>query len=158
MSDNANFWEACGTRIVSEIKIKSERNIITLRFSKIRYETKNESQFAVDKREFRQWSLTNAGFKEAYKKYSESGSKKDSPVIELKDRSRGYILENMEWVCQSDKNRKNGKAVMVINSDRKEILFGSARKAEIKLSLPRGVLSRALRTTKKYKKLKIDFA
>ena len=158
MSDNSNFWKAFGVKTVpEEKKIKSDRNIITLRFSKIRYETKGEFQFAIDKREFRQWSLEDAGFAGAYEKYAEFGDKKYSPVIELKNKSNGYGLDNIMWVCQSDKNRKNGKAVKVINSDKKELIFLSARKAELKFKLPRGVLSRALRTEGKYKRLKISF-
>jgi hypothetical protein len=158
MSDNTTFWEAFGAGIVPEVKkIKSERNIITSRFAKIRYETKSENQFAVDKREFKQWSLVDTDFIEAYEKYAENGDKKYSPVIELKDKNKGYGLENMKWVCQSDKNRKNGKAVKIINSDKKELIFLSARKAELEFKLPRGVLNRALRTEGKYKRLKISF-
>ena len=158
MSDNANFWETFGSKIIPETKkIRSEKSIITLRFAKIRYETKSGVQFAVDKREFKQWSQADAGFREAYEKYSESGDKKDSPVIELKDKSRGYVLENMKWVCQRDKNRSNGRPVKVINSDKKELIFLSARKAELEFKLPRGILSRALRIDGKYKNLKISF-
>lgn len=142
-----------------EIKVKSERAIITRRYAKIRFETKGESQFDVGKREFREWSQSNSGFRESYEKYADSGDKKDSPVIELIDISKEYSLENMKWVCQREKSRKNGKAVKIIDSDKKELFFPSARKAELKLKLPKGVLSRALRTEGegKYKKLKISF-
>lgn len=158
MSDNSNFWEALGGKISPEQKkIKSERNIVTLRFAKIRYETRGELQFAVDKREFKQWSLTDTGFIEAYKRYLENGDKKYSPVIELKDKNNGYGLENIKWVCQCDKSRRNGKAVRIINRDRKELIFSSARKAELKFKLPRGVLSRALRGGGRYKNLEINF-
>ena len=157
MSDNAKFWEAFSGKIIPEIKVKSEKAIITRRFAKIRFETKGESQFSVDKKEFREWSQKDAGFREIYEKYSKSGDKKDSPVIELKDKSKGYVLENMKWVCQREKSRKSGKAVKIINCDKQEVFFPSARKAELKLKLPRGVLNRALRMTGKYKKLMVSF-
>lgn len=158
MSDNSSFWRAIKVDTSPEIKVKSEKAIITRRFAKIRFETKGESQFAVGKREFREWSQKDTGFREAYEKYAKSGNKKDSPVIELKDKSKGYGLENMKWVCQREKSRKNGKAVKVIDTDKQELFFPSARKAELKLKLPRGVLNRALRTTGKYKKVTISFA
>lgn len=158
MSDNPTFWEVFRTNPSPESKkIRSKRNIITARFAKIRYETKGEALFSVEKRIFLNWSREDVGFKESYEKYDESGDKKDVPVIELKDKRKGYDLENMRWVCQRDKGRKNGKMVSVINGDKTEIVFSSARRAEIELKLPRGVLSRAVRTLGKYKDFQIDF-
>lgn len=159
MSDNTGFWEAMKLLELPEKKsIKSKRRIITLRFAKMRYESKGSDCFPITKRQFREWSQSDSSFIEAYGGYEESeGDKNLSPVIELKDKTREFGIDNLKWVFQKDKNRKNGKGIKIINSDGGEFIFQSARKAEIKFKLPKSVLSRALRDGKcKYKSFKIN--
>lgn len=158
MSDNVNFpWLNIVETSPERKRVKSERSIITLRFAKIRYQTKGEHIFSVRKREFREWSQENSGFNEAYARYSESGDKKYAPVIELIDKGKEYGLDNIKWICQKDKNRKNGRRIAVLEGDKNQIIFPSARRAEMAMELPKGVLSRALRTSGKYKNMKVNF-
>jgi hypothetical protein len=70
------------------------------------------------------------------------------------DLTRSYAEDNIRWTTQKAKNRSNGKSIVIISED-KITEFPSARKAELEMKLPRGVLSRALREGKKYKKLRV---
>ena len=112
----------------------------------------------IDRRHFMVWSIEDENFRHDYYDYYYSNfDKKIAPVIERIDKSKDFTAENLRWTVQKSKNRSNGKSIVIISGD-KIIKFSSARKAELELKLPKGVLSRALRTRKKYKEVRVEVA
>lgn len=105
---------------------------------------------------FANWSRENEGFRFSYYDYEQSGfNKRFSPVVERIDRDKGFTEENLKWIFQKNKNRSNGQAVMAIDNEGGNKVYASARKMELELHLPRGVISRAIRTRGIYKELRV---
>lgn len=136
--------------------LKTEKRILTLRYAKIKFEAKKMELDALPQRIFKSFSQSDDNFRKIYNEYYDSGfDKKLSPVPQRVDLVKGYVAGNIYWTIQKAKNRSNGRAITIIAGD-KIMEFASARKAELELKLPRGVLSRALRGSKKYKNLRVE--
>lgn len=105
---------------------------------------------------FANWSNEDKGFRFSFYDYEQSGfDKRFSPVIERINKVKGFTEDNLKWIFQKNKNRSNGQAVIIVDEKGVQSNFPSARKAEIQLGFPKGVLSRALREGKRYKKLRV---
>ena len=105
---------------------------------------------------FMNWSNENQGFRFSFYDYEQSGySKKFSPVLQRLDKTKGFVEDNLKWIFQKDKNRSHGQAIQLIDAGGEIKIHPSARRAELELGYPRGVLSRALRTGKSYKRVKV---
>lgn len=135
--------------------IKIENRILTLRYAKLKFEAKKLELDILSQRFFKSFSCSDNIFRKIYNDYYDSGfNKKLSPVPQRIDLAKGYTPDNIYWTTQKFKNRTNGKSIVILDGD-KIIKYASARKAEMELKLPRGVLSRALRGNKKYKRLRV---
>lgn len=136
--------------------LKTEKRILTLRYAKLKFEAKQLKMDILPQRIFKSFSQSDDSFRKIYNEYYDSGFyKKLAPVPQRVDLAKGYVTDNIYWTIQKAKNRSNGKAITVIAGD-KVVEFASARKAELELKLPRGVLSRALRGSKRYKNLRVE--
>ena len=135
---------------------RSDKGIRASRYAKMKQEAKREELELLSRDEFYSWTIAiDDNFCQYYYSYSESNyDKKLAPVIERIDKSKGFIVGNIKWTIQKNKNRSNGREIVLIKNGREKV-FPSARKAEMKLKLPKGVLSRALRTSGKYKELRV---
>lgn len=135
--------------------IKTERRILTLRYAKIKFEAKKLKLDILPQRIFKSFSQSDDNFRRIYNEYYDSDlDKKLTPVPQRMDLTRSYAEDNIRWTTQKAKNRSNGKSIVIISGD-KITEFPSARKAELEMKLPRGVLSRALREGKRYRKLRV---
>ncbi|HRZ34013.1 MAG TPA: hypothetical protein P5548_03905 [Candidatus Moranbacteria bacterium] len=135
--------------------IKNEKRILTLRYAKMKFEAIKQGLEILPQRIFKSFSQSDDVFRKIYNDYYDSHfDKKLAPVPQRMNLTKGYMADNICWTTQKAKNRTNGKSIVIINGDR-VIEFASARKAELEMKLPRGVLSRALRGSKKYKSLRV---
>jgi len=135
--------------------IKNEKRILRLRYAKMKFEAIRQGLDIISQRIFKSFSQSDDVFRKIYNDYYDSKfDKKLAPVPQRVDFRKGYVVGNIMWTVQKVKNRSNGKAIVIINGD-EVIEFASARKAELEMKLPRGVLSRALRESKKYKRLRV---
>lgn len=134
---------------------KTENRILTLRYAKIKFEAKKLKLDILPQRIFKSFSQSDDNFRRIYNEYFDSNlDKKLSPVPQRMDLTKGYTTDNIHWTVQKSKNRSNGRPIVIIDGD-KIRKFASARKAELELKLPKGVISRALRRGKSYKKLRV---
>lgn len=61
----------------------------------------------IDKDVFYSWSKQNEFFNEQYKKWVSSGyERRQTPSVDRIDSSKGYLLDNMEWVTFSENCRR----------------------------------------------------
>jgi hypothetical protein len=145
-------------KTLSEISKKyrqSHNGIKNKRYLEMKAEAEKRKLEMIDRTYFNIWSMELSEFGKVFYAWFESEYKKElSPVIERIDKTKGFVINNLKWTTQKDKSRTNGKPIRILDGD-KWMQFGSARKAELKLNLPRGVISRALRTSGKYKKLRV---
>lgn len=134
---------------------RSDKGIRTSRYAKMKQEAKQKGLKLLSSREFYNWTIEDGKFWHYYCDYSENDyDKKLAPVIERIDKVKEFVADNIRWTIQKNKNRSNGREIVLIKNGIEKV-FSSARKAEIKLKLPKGVLSRALRTSGKYKKWQV---
>lgn len=135
---------------------RGTRGILTRRYLEMKAEAERLDAEIIDRIRFANWSRENEGFRYSFYDYEESGfDKRLSPVIERIDRAKGFAENNLKWIFQKDKNRCHGRPIQIVAEGGDISFYPSARRAEIELGYPRGVLSRALRTGKRYKKLKV---
>lgn len=60
----------------------------------------------LSKEEFYEWTLTNTNFNDLFSTWEqESYNKKLTPSINRIDSSRGYSLDNIEWITHSENSR-----------------------------------------------------
>jgi|GEM_PF-5989105 len=146
------------TQTISEIsrRYRQTRNgILVKRYLDMKEKAEKQKLEIMDRHHFMVCSREDENFRHNYYDYYYSNFNKTfAPVIERIDKTKGYIADNIRWTTQKAKNRSNGKSIVIISGD-KIIEFPSARKAELEMKLPRGVLSRALREGKRYKKLRV---
>jgi hypothetical protein len=134
---------------------QTKKGIITLRYSWLKKQAQKKGLAYPTKEEFEYWSENDYDLQGLYFNYSSSGFKgKFSPVIRREDEKKGFTTDNLIWLV----NIRNSGAVRIEDEWGEGTIYSSATMAEKELFLPQGVLNRALRTTKKYKRLKIDFA
>lgn len=134
---------------------QTKNGIITLRYAWLKNQAQKKGLDFPSKNEFVYWSENDYDLQGLYFNYSASGFKgKFSPVIRREDNKKGFTLDNLVWLV----NIRNSGAVRVEDEWGEGTVYASATRAEKELFLPQGVLNRALRTTKKYRRLKIDFA
>lgn len=134
---------------------RGSRGFLTRRFLEMKVEASRLGIEIMSRNRFGNWSRENEGFRYSFYDYEESGfDKRLSPVIERIDRAKGFTENNLKWIFQKDKNRSHGQPIQLVDDGGKKF-YPSARRAEIELGYPKGVLSRALRTGKRYKKLKV---
>ena len=142
----------------SEISKKyrqSHKGILTKRYLEMKAEAKKLRLKIMDRKHYYVWSWELSNFRTTYYDWYESGHEgKLSPVIDRIDKKKGFVADNLKWTAQKDKNRSNGKPIKILEGDI-WMQFGSAKKAELELGLPKSVLSRALRTNGKYKRLRV---
>lgn len=56
----------------------------------------------LSKEEFYEWANCSPMFRVLFRQYEESGyDRKQAPSVDRKDSTRGYTLDNMEWVTHS---------------------------------------------------------
>ena len=56
----------------------------------------------LNKEEFYEWAKCSPMFMVLFRQYKESGyEQKQAPTVDRLDSSKGYILDNMQWVTQS---------------------------------------------------------
>ena len=61
----------------------------------------------LDKQEFYEWAVGNPEFNQLYINYKESNySCELAPSVDRVDSSKGYVLDNMEWVTMSENSRR----------------------------------------------------
>lgn len=146
------------TQAISEISKRyrqTRKGILVKRYLDMKEKVEKQKLEIISRHHFMVWSTEDENFRHDYYDYYYSNfDKKLAPVIERIDKSKDFTTENLRWTVQKSKNRSNGKSIVIISGD-SVIEFASARKAELKLKLPRGVLSRALRTRKIYKELQV---
>ena len=65
----------------------------------------------LDRDSFYDWALADDTFNTLFALYESSGfSRKEAPSPDRIDSSKGYILENMEWVTMSENSRRGSIA------------------------------------------------
>lgn len=143
-----------------EISIEDEcksdlRRVLINRYFKISLIAVKQDLEIMDLRQFQLFSIEDNSFLHAYYDWIQSDFQKNiSPVLERIDLKKGFTRENLRWTTSEKKNRSNRKSIRIVEGDSMKE-FPSARKAELAMKLPRGVLSRALRDGGKYKKLRV---
>lgn len=61
----------------------------------------------LDRVSFYEWAASSPEFKSLFKLWSESGhERKLTPSVDRVDGSKGYNLDNMEWVTHSENSRR----------------------------------------------------
>lgn len=66
-----------------------------------------EGKELLSKEEFYLWAEGSPEFYELFGKYRASGfERKLAPSVDRKDSSKGYFLDNMEWVTHSENSRR----------------------------------------------------
>lgn len=76
-----------------------------------------EGKPLIDRKSFYDWSLGSPEFYKLFGQYKEQGfPRKLSPSVDRKDSSKGYELDNMEWVTMSENSRRG--AVNRFNKDK----------------------------------------
>ncbi len=136
--------------------ISIERRLLKQRYCKMVLLAKKLNLGIMLFRNYWHFSQENQDFRHSYYDFYKSGfNKKLSPVIERIDKKKGFIEGNLKWVIQKNKNRSHGQAIIVSGLNIGERFYFSARRAEMELELPKGVISRALRTGKSYKNLRV---
>lgn len=66
-----------------------------------------ENKYLIPREEFYNWAKDNQKFLELYKEYIESGfERKLAPSVDRIDSSKGYELDNIEWVTMSENSRR----------------------------------------------------
>jgi hypothetical protein len=147
------------TQTISEISKRyrqTRKGILVKRYLDIKEKARKLKLEIIDRNHFMIWSIEDENFRYGYYYYYHSNfNKKFAPVIERLDKSKGFTAENLIWTIQKNKNRTNGKSIVIVDGDN-ITKYASARKAELELKLPRGVLSRALREGKRYKSLRVE--
>lgn len=64
----------------------------------------------LDKDDFYRWALSNADFHRLFCEWELSGyDRKLAPSVDRIDSSKGYTLDNMEFVTHSENSRRGGK-------------------------------------------------
>jgi hypothetical protein len=63
------------------------------------------------RKDFYEWSLSDKDFNDLYDNWVKSDyCKKLSPSIDRKDTSKGYVLDNIQWITHSENSRKGAKS------------------------------------------------
>lgn len=144
---------------INEDYRRGAKGLITKRYLELKIEAERLKLEILSKREFRIYSSEDDSFRHIYYDWIQSGfQKKMSPVIERIDLAKGFMWENLKWTTAEKKNRSNRKEIVMTNLDKRQTFYPSARKAEMVLKFPRGVLNRALRTGKRYKGFEIKLS
>jgi hypothetical protein len=66
-----------------------------------------EGKALLPKDEFYHWANSDNKFHELYDSYLKSGySRKIAPSVDRIDSSKGYAIDNMEWVTMSENSRR----------------------------------------------------
>lgn len=61
----------------------------------------------LSRQEFYDWAFNSDEFFHLFMDYTDSGfDRKFAPSVDRKDSSKGYIIENMEWVTMSENSRR----------------------------------------------------
>jgi hypothetical protein len=65
----------------------------------------------LSKEEFYEWAASSPMFLVLYQQYVNSGfDRKQAPTVDRKDSSKGYSLDNMEWVTHSVNSSRGAKS------------------------------------------------
>lgn len=65
----------------------------------------------LSKEDFYKWAENSESFTELFKKYKEYGhERKLAPSVDRIDSSKGYTLDNMEWVTMSENSSRGAKS------------------------------------------------
>lgn len=91
------------------------------------------------KDKFYTWALGSNEFHRLFREWVESGyNRKLAPSVDRLDSSRGYELDNMQWVTHSENSRRGSVAKRTHRLEREAANDGHAYKdAESKLALAR---------------------
>ncbi|HLP47545.1 MAG TPA: hypothetical protein VK469_16475 [Candidatus Kapabacteria bacterium] len=132
---------------------RSERGIITLRYSKMKKSASKYNMPLLSKAEFERFSSQNEEFDLIFHKFRESGYQRElTPVIRMINPGLGFEIDNLRWVPLRDKTRC-GNIIRIEKKDGEILIFPSFREAERVLGLPKNVLGNSLKSGGKYKKL-----
>lgn len=70
-----------------------------------------EGKELLDRHTFYQWGLMSNTFISLYINYTKNNyDRKLAPSVDRKDSSKGYYLDNMEWVTMSENSRRGSKS------------------------------------------------
>ena len=65
----------------------------------------------LDKETFYEWAKCSPMFMVLFRQYEEKGfNRKDAPSVDRKNSSKGYSLDNMEWVTMSVNSQRGAQA------------------------------------------------
>jgi hypothetical protein len=68
-----------------------------------------EGKYLMPKEEFYQWASSCYAFHQLYAAWVESGyDRKLAPSVDRVDSTRGYEIDNLEWVTHSENSRRGG--------------------------------------------------
>jgi hypothetical protein len=74
-----------------------------------------EGKSLLPKDDFYNWALESDEFFHLFMAYTDSGfDRKFAPSVDRKDSSKGYSIDNMEWVTHSENSRRGGKVKMTV--------------------------------------------
>lgn len=66
-----------------------------------------EGKALIEKEEFYQWAITNKSFQKLFNDYRDSNfERKLAPSVDRIDSSKGYSIDNMEFVTHSENSRR----------------------------------------------------
>jgi len=66
-----------------------------------------EGKFLLSRQEFYDWAKNSSKFYELFESYKNANwDRKLAPSVDRVDSSKGYLIENMEWVTHSENSRR----------------------------------------------------
>ena len=75
-----------------------------------------EGKSLLPRDEFYKWAMESDKFFALFKEYEDSGfSRKLTPSVDRVDSSKGYSVDNMEWVTHSENSRRGSVNKRIIN-------------------------------------------
>jgi len=130
----------------------THKGVLIRRYIEMKRESKKYGLRILDKISFSNWSMEiSSKFPNLNFYWYRGGCKRElTPVIERRDKRKDFVLGNIKWVYHKDKNRISGRPIVLIRN-RQSKTYHSSRRAELAMNFPHGVLSRAMRTSGKYK-------
>lgn len=107
---NGNLWTHTYEKTPNGFLMRTYRNMKS-RVSGIQKRNQHlyRGKYLLEKNRFYQWSKDNQKFGELFLEWEQSNYKRSlSPSINRIDSSRGYELDNIEWLTVSENSRLGG--------------------------------------------------
>lgn len=106
--ENGNQWTHKYEKTIDGFLVRKYRNMKSriIGIQKLKAHL-YKGKTLLDKKEFYLWSKQNKTFKKLFREWEESlYDRKLCPSVDRIDSSKGYTLENMEWVTHSENSRR----------------------------------------------------